>query len=170
MTSPTSPLPIVREGRPSDLAEIVRVTNLAYAVEAFCIQGSRTDEGDVSDRMTHGTFLVVEDPEAPGRLVALVHVDPGPDRGYLGTLSVDPGHEGTGLARALVREAEARCRAVGSRFLDLSVVNLRKELFPFYRKLGFAPMGVIPFPMPSKLILPCHLVQMTKALVADESL
>jgi hypothetical protein len=65
---------------------------------------------------------------------------------------------------------EDRCREACARFLDLTVVNLRKELFPLYRKLGFAPTGVIPFPMPSKLILPCHLVQMTKALVPDEAL
>ncbi|HJV22757.1 MAG TPA: GNAT family N-acetyltransferase [Holophagaceae bacterium] len=170
MPAPVPSSPVVREGLPSDIPEIVRVTNLAYAVEAFCIQGTRTDETDVADRMSHGTFLVVDDPERQGRLRALVHLDPGPDRGYLGTLAVAPGHQGTGLARALVVEAESRCRAACSRFLDLTVVNLRVELFPFYRRLGFAPMGVIPFPMPSKLILPCHLVQMTKALVPDEAL
>lgn len=159
-----------REGRPSDIPEIVRVTNLAYAVEAFCIKGLRTDQGDVTDRMATGTFLVVEEPRHPSRLVGLVYLSLSPDRGYLGTLAVDPDWQGSGLSRLLVDAVEARCRQACVRFLDLTVVNLRKELFPFYRKLGFAPTGVIPFPLPSKLILPCHLVQMTKALVPDVAL
>ncbi len=169
MASP-HPLVTVREGQAADIPEIVRVTNLAYAVEAFCIQGLRTDEGDVTDRMAAGAFLVVDDPARPGHLMGLVYLSLSPDRGYLGTLAVDPGHQGSGLARRLVEAVEDRCRQACVRFLDLTVVNLRKELFPFYRKLGFAPMGVIPFPRPAVLILPCHLVQMTKALVADESL
>lgn len=169
MSSPTSPY-LLREGTAADIPEIVRVTNLAYAVEAFCIQGARTDQGDVADRMAAGTFLVAEDPRETGRLAGLVFLSFSPDRGYLGTLAIAPHLQGSGLARMLVAAVEARCRAACVRFLDLTVVNLRKELFPFYRKLGFAPVGVIPFPLPSKLILPCHLVQMTKALVPDDTL
>ena len=160
----------IRTGIPSDISEIVRVTNLAYAVEAFCIRGERTDLGDVTDRMAAGTFLVAEDADAPGTLAGLVYLALSLDRGYLGTLAVAPHLQGSGLSKALVGAVEDRCREACARFLDLTVVNLRKELFPFYRKLGFAPNAVLPFPMPSKLILPCHLVQMTKALVPDETL
>ncbi len=169
MPRPSSPY-VLREGLPTDIPEIVRVTNLAYAVEAFCIQGARTDQGDVTDRMASGTFLVAEDPREVGGLAGLVFLALSPDRGYLGTLAVAPHLQGSGLARKLVGAVEDHCRTACVRFLDLTVVNLRKELFPFYRKLGFAPTGVIPFPLPSKLILPCHLVQMTKALVPDETL
>ncbi|HJW33265.1 MAG TPA: GNAT family N-acetyltransferase [Holophagaceae bacterium] len=169
MASPLSPV-TVREGHPTDISEIVRVTNLAYAVEAFCIQGQRTDADDVTDRMAAGTFLVVDDPAHPGQLLGLVYLALTSDRGYLGTLAVDPAHQGSGISRRLVEAVETRCREACVRFLDLTVVNLRKELFPFYRKLGFAPNAVLPFPRPAKLIRPCHLVQMTKALVADEAL
>ncbi|MBI3130399.1 MAG: GNAT family N-acetyltransferase [Acidobacteria bacterium] len=170
MSISSEPTYATREGLPSDIPEIVRVTNLAYAVEAFCIKGPRTDQGDVADRMPTGTFLVVEDRRNPSRILGLVYLSLSPDRGYLGTLAVDPDLQGSGLSRILVDAVEARCREACVRFLDLTVVNLRKELFPFYRKLGFAPTGVISFPLPSKLILPCHLVQMTKALVPDEAL
>ena len=170
MSTSSTPANPPREGQPSDIPEIVRVTNLAYAVEAFCIKGQRTDQGDVADRMATGTFLVVEDRRNPGRILGLVYLSLSPDRGYLGTLAVDPELQGSGLSRILVAAVEDRCRQECVRFLDLTVVNLRKELFPFYRKLGFAPTGVIPFPLPSKLILPCHLVQMTKALVPDATL
>ncbi len=171
MSSSSSPSAfLVREGSPSDIPEIVRVTNLAYAVEAFCIHGNRTDERDVLDRMASGHFLVVDHPGSPGSLGGLVYLSITTDRGYLGTLAVAPRLQGSGLAKLLVKAVEVRCREACLSFLDLTVVNLRKELFPFYRKLGFAPTGVIPFPLPSKLILPCHLVEMTKALIPDEAL
>ena len=59
---------------------------------------------------------------------------------------------------------EAHCREAGCTHLDLSVVNLRRELFPYYAKLGFLPTAVLPFPREEKVITPLHLVQMSKAL------
>jgi ribosomal protein S18 acetylase RimI-like enzyme len=152
----------IRPAWPDDLPEIVRVTNLAYEVEAFCLRGARTDEADVEARMGEGLFLVCE--EAPGRLLGSVFLSMAEGRGYLGTLAVDPACQGQGLAQRLVAAVEAECRAAGCRHLDLSVVNLRRELFPFYAKLGFLPTARLPFPRQEKVITPLHLVQMTKAL------
>jgi GNAT superfamily N-acetyltransferase len=160
----------VRIGHPSDIAEIVRVTNLAYAVERFCLEGERTDEADVSSRMAGGQFLVVEAPEAPGTLAGSVYLSISQDRGYLGTLAVDPPFQGQGVAKALVLAVEREADRQGCRFLDITVVNLRKELFPFYAKLGFAANAVLPFPRPAKALQPLHLVQMTKPLRAAEAL
>ena len=93
-----------------------------------------------------------------------MHVEVRGDRGYFGLLSVDPAHQGQGLGRVLVEAAEARCRAAGCRALDIDVVNLRTELPPFYAKFGFRPTGTTPFPAPSKLKQPVHLVVMSKPL------
>jgi ribosomal protein S18 acetylase RimI-like enzyme len=153
-----------REAGPADVPEIVRVTNAAYVVEQFCIQGQRTDAGDVLSRLGSGCFLVVEEPAAPGRLRGSVHLAIAGGRGHLGMLAVDPCHQGTGLARALVAAVEARCRQAGCTRLDLSVVNLREELFPFYARLGFEVAGTLPFPQPQKVLRPLHLVALTKAL------
>jgi GNAT superfamily N-acetyltransferase len=154
----------VRQATQADIPEIIRVTNQAYLVEAFCIKGDRTDVADVAYRMATGTYIVVEG-DAPGRLLGSVYMAfPKAGRGYLGILAVDPAAQGRRLSRKLVEAVEERCRAAGCAFLDLTVVNLRKELFPFYSKLGFAPSDVLPFPRPEKLIQPCRLVQMTKAL------
>ena len=165
---PTSPS--IRIAGASDVDEMVRVTNRAYVVEHFCLQGDRTDAADVTSRMRMGRFLIIDDPQREGALRALVFLSIEADRGYLGTLSVDPAHQGSGLAKALVHAVEEHCRLEGCRFLDISVVNLRRELFPFYTKLGFAPVAILPFPRPEKALEPLHLIQMTKALCAVEDL
>jgi len=159
----------VRNAQPSDSAEIVRVTNRAYAVERFCLEGERTDEADVSSRMAGGRFLVVETPEGPGTLAGAVYLSIAEGRGYMGTLAVDPGFQGKGVAKALVLAVEDRCVLEGCQFLDITVVNLRKELFPFYTRMGFAATAVLPFPRPARILQPLHLVQMTKPLRATEA-
>lgn len=159
----------IRAGIPSDIPAIVRVTNRAYVVEAFCLLGDRTDAEDVRARMEPGRFLVVEDLDQLGRLKAAVYLSITGERGYLGTLAVAPEAQGQGLAKALVATVEAQCRLAGCRFLDITVVNLREELFPFYARRGFAPSGILPFPRPDKILQPLHLVQMTKPLPAPEA-
>lgn len=163
-------LPPIRTASAVDVAEIVRVTNQAYVVEHFCLRGDRTDTPDVASRMRLGRFLVIDVPGQIGTLSALVYLSIEADRGYLGTLSVDPAFQRQGLAKALVLAVEERCRQEGCRFLDISVVNLRKDLFPFYLRLGFTPVAILPFPRPEKALRPLHLVQMTKALLAPEDL
>lgn len=158
------PGPRIRPAGPADIPEIVRVTNAAYLVEQFCLQGDRTQASDVQGRMGSGRFLVVEDEAGLGNLRGSVHLTIAAERGHLGMLAVDPGHQGTGLARALVAAVEAQCRLAGCTHLDLSVVNLREELFPFYARFGFVPMGTLPFSQPDKVLRPLHLVRLSKAL------
>lgn len=162
--------PSIRIAIPSDIDEIVRVTNRAYVAEQFCLKGDRTDAADVSLRMESGRFLVIDDPTRPGLLRGLVYLSVAEDRGDLGTLSVDPSFQGLGLAKALVTAVEDHCRREGCRFLDISVVNLRKELFPFYAKLGFTPNAILPFPRPEKMLEPLHLIKMTKPLCPTDDL
>jgi hypothetical protein len=50
--------------------------------------------------------------------------------------------------------------------MDLSVVNLRTELLPWYRRLGYETCGTEPFPDPGKLKQPAHFVLMTRHLGA----
>lgn len=160
----------VRLADPADADEIVRVTNRAYVAEQFCLQGDRTDAADVMARMREGCFFVIDDPAQEGALRGLVYATVSGDRGYLGTLSVDPAFQGLGLSKILVAAVADHCRRAGCLFLDITVVNLRKDLFPFYTKLGFAPMGILPFPRPEKMRQPMHLVQMTRPLHPVEEL
>ena len=48
--------------------------------------------------------------------------------------------------------------------MDLQIVNLRTELPPFYRRLGYAESGEMPFAAEAKPKLPCHFIRMSKPL------
>ena len=59
-----------------------------------------------------------------------------PARAYFGMLAVAPAAQGRGLGRALIEAAEAHARREGAGAMDIRVVSLRTELFPFYRRFG----------------------------------
>ena len=155
-----------RRATSRDIPAMVRLINAAYRVEDFFVDGDRTNATDLEKKMSvpGACFLVIDGHEST-ELGGSIYVEVRGDRGYFGMLSVDPAHQGAGLGRALVTAAEDHCRASGCRFLDLDVVNLRTELPPFYRKLGYAPFGTGPFPTGEKLTRPAHVILMTKPLV-----
>ena len=155
-----------RPATTDDVAAIVRLVNAAYRVEDFFVRGDRTSEEDVRARLaaSNGAFLVMDTP-GDDTLAGAVYVEIRGDRGHFAMLAVDPAREKQGIARSLVRAVEAHCLEAGCRHLDIDVVNLRRELPPFYEKLGFAPRGTAPFPDTAKLRRAAHVVLMTKPLV-----
>lgn len=156
----------VRKAGPSDVPELVRLINAAYRVEDFFIDGDRVDAGDVRAHMTEpGAVFLVVDGDA-GRLAGCVHVVVNGTRGHFGLLSVDPALQRAGLGRSLVVAAEDYCRQAGCHEMDLVYVNVRNELPPFYRRMGYVETGATS-PLPGaggKLKQPAHLVEMLKAL------
>ena len=167
MTPQANPatISIVRNADIGDLNAIVDVTNRAFVSEQFCVNDDRTDAADVRHRFATGIFFVVDDPSNRTRLHGSVFCSAENSRGYLGLLSVDPDAQGQGLSRTLVTAVEQHCRNAGCNFLDITVVNARDDLFPFYAKLGFAAVDVLPFPVPERARQPLHLVKMTKPLL-----
>lgn len=160
------PTPLIRTASSADLHAIVRVINVAFLSEAFCVAGDRTDADDIRARFATGIFFVIDDPSERTRLLGSVFCSVEHSRGYLGLLSVDPDARGQGLSRLLLATVEQHCREAGCNFLDITVVNAREDLFPFYARLGFAGYGVLPFPVPERARQPLQLVKMTKPLVA----
>jgi len=96
--------------------------------------------------------------------VATVYVEVRGERGYFGLLSVEPALQGRGLGRLLVDAAEAQCRAVGCTAMDIRVVDVRAELPPFYRRLGYRETGSEPFSEDGAAKMPCRFIVMSKAL------
>jgi predicted N-acetyltransferase YhbS len=95
-----------------------------------------------------------------------VYVEPRGESGYLGLLSVDPARQARGLGRSLVAAAEDHCRGAGCRRMEMLIVNLRTELPPYYRRLGYAESGTAPFPDNGRAKQPCHFIRMSKPLDA----
>lgn len=146
----------------ADVEAIVVVTNLAYAVERFFKSGPRVQTAEVRSLVNHGSFLVVDDDNG---IAASVYMSVTGETGYLGLLSVAPARQGQGLGRVLTGEIESRCAAAGCTRLEITVVNLRMELFPFYERLGFRKTGaILPMPDAHDTTQPCHLVVMAKAI------
>ena len=145
----------------ADAGVITAVINAAYQVERFFIDGDRTSEDEVRRYMAKGAFLVAEE---DGRPAGCVYIEQRGDRGYFGLLAVDPAQHGKGLGRTLVEAAEERFRRAGCLAVDISVVDLRTELPPFYRRLGYVETGTAPFPDPEKATRPCHFILMSKPL------
>ena len=145
-----------------DAEAIVTVINAAFRnAESFLIDQDRIDAETVRDLLQKGSFLIADD---LGVLCGCVYMEPRGDRSYLGLLSVDPQRQKSGLGSRLMQAAEDHCAKAGSRFMDLRIVNVRKELPSFYRRRGYVDAGTEPFPPGLNPKLPCHFVKMSKPL------
>jgi N-acetylglutamate synthase-like GNAT family acetyltransferase len=147
----------------SDLPMVMALVNKAFQVESFFLIGNRLDPERTRQYFEKGRFLLAEE---RGALAGCVYVEPRGDRSYLGLLSVDPARQKCGLGRQLVSAAEEFAREIRARHMDLTVVNLRTELPPFYEKLGYTVSGTQPVheDLASRVNQPCHLIRMSKPL------
>jgi GNAT superfamily N-acetyltransferase len=152
----------LRLGETHDAEAITAVINAAFRrAESFLIDRDRVDFQTVRDLLRKGKFLLADD---NGILRGCVYVEPRGDRSYLGLLSVDPQFQKSGLGSKLMDAAENYCVQAGSRFMDLQIVNQRKELPAFYQRRGYVETGTAPFTPGLSPKLPCHFVKMSKPL------
>lgn len=149
----------IRPATTRDVDDLVRVINAAFVVERFFIDRDRTDAESVHVLFAKGGFLVGED--AAGGIVACVYTERRGDRGYFGLLSVAAECKRHGYGRQLIDFVEAHFRSTGCRQVDIRVVNLRTELPPIYRRLGYVESGTEPFEDP-RALRPCHFILMSK--------
>lgn len=130
-------------------------------MERFFLDGDRIRLEEVRARFETGTFIVAESGDS---LAGCIYVELRGERAYLGLLSIAPERQRSGLGTLLTFAAEDFCRANGCRVVDLMIVNLRKELPVFYRRLGYVENGTAPFPAEVQPKQPCHFVKMSKPL------
>ena len=167
-----------------DAADLARIINDAFIVEAFFKIGDRTSAEEIAALMNAGgEFLVLEGPHRrsgdlsaeagsakveaakAGTLPAgCVYLKCTGDGAYFGMLSIAPPWQRQGLGRQLIDAAEARARESGCRVMDIHIVNLREELPPYYRRFGYAETGVLPFSDRDRASRPCFFIVMSKPL------
>jgi N-acetylglutamate synthase-like GNAT family acetyltransferase len=152
----------IRQAHEDDAAALVRLINAAFQVERFFLGSDRLNLAEVRSRMKRGEFLLLED---AGGLVGCVYAELRGERGYIGLLSVEPERQKSGLGRVLMDAAEQYFREKNCRIAELRIVNLRTELPPYYRHLGYREAGTEPFPKEIPAILPCHFIVMVKELL-----
>jgi GNAT superfamily N-acetyltransferase len=154
--------PQIRWAEARDVAAIARVVNLAFRrAERFFVEGDRIDAATLRTMMAKGKFIVAED---AGGLAGCVYLELRGERAYFGLLAVEPERQGRGVGQLLIREVEEAARRAGCRMMDIQIVNLRSELLPFYRGLGYVETGTAAFPEHVVTTQACHFIVMSKAL------
>ena len=154
---------LIRVAEPADAAQITTLINSAFRIaEGFFVDGPRIRQAEVEEHLAKGAFLLAE---TDGKLDGCVYVELRGERSYLGLLSVDPTCQQSGFGSTLMIEAEKHCRQRGSRFMDICIVNLRKELPSFYARRGYVETGTGPFQEDVVTKLPCHFINMSKPLL-----
>ncbi len=153
----------IRPATAADRPRLIPLINSAFSVETF-LQGPRTDEERLAASMERGTLLVAENRD--GRILASVYTELRGTHGYLGMLAVDPAYQRYGLGRRMMKTAEAHFRDQGCDRLEITVLSLRPELLPIYRRFGFVETGTEEFHYPHPLApgLECHCIVMKKPL------
>jgi ribosomal protein S18 acetylase RimI-like enzyme len=150
----------IREATADDVDAIVALINRAFAVESFFKSGPRINSEMLQQMMQDGKFLLLIDKD---ETAACVFVKVMGERGYLGTLSVDPDRQKSGLGARMMREAEDYFRA-GCKVVDIRLVNLRTELPAIYRKFGFVETGTQSAEVIKSATRPVHFITMSKEL------
>jgi GNAT superfamily N-acetyltransferase len=81
-------------------------------------------------------------------VMGCVHITRRDGRGvYIGLLAVEPGLQGKGLGRRLLRAAEQYAHDFGALHAEMMVIKQRRELIDYYQRQGFRLTGEErPFP------------------------
>jgi ribosomal protein S18 acetylase RimI-like enzyme len=151
----------ISRAQSADAEAIARLVNLAFRRERFFVDDDGTNPEKVRELLQQGTFLLAKE---NGAVAGCGYGELHGERGYLGLLAVDPDRQRSGLGSQLMNAAEQYCRKARCQVMDLTIVNLRKELPEFYRRRGYSENGTEPFPAAAQARVACHLVRMSKAL------
>jgi predicted N-acetyltransferase YhbS len=153
----------VRLATAADNSSLILLVNSAYAIETF-LEGTRTDEDRLTAMMRKGNILVAED--SSGQILACIYTEVRGSRGYLGQFAVDPAHQGARLGRFVVEAAEDHLRRQSCEAVDITVLSMRTELPPIYRRFGYIETGIEEFhpTQPLKSGVDCHCIVMSKQL------
>ncbi len=152
----------VRVAGLDDVAKITVVINTAFRpAESSFIDQDRITEDEVVELLKVGNFLLTEDGKD---LTGCVYVEARGSRAYLGLLSVEPSRQQTGLGSVLMAAADDQARALGCHFIDIKLVHLREDLPAYYKRRGYVVTGTSPFPEELETKVPCHFIDMAKAL------
>src|SRR5208282_2013725 len=134
---------LVRVAETHEAQAITAIINAAFRqAESSFIERDRINVDKVQSLLSTGEFLVSE---VDGIITGCVYVEMKADRSYLGLLAVDPKAQKSGIGSKLMTAAEDHCRKLGSRFMDIQIVNLREELPAFYHCRGYVETGSAPF-------------------------
>lgn len=132
-----------------DIDALATLVNSAYrgehakkgwTTEADLIDGTRTDAAALSDVLKKpGTVILKYQRE--GAIVGCVELRINDGKLYLGMLTVEPGLQGGGIGKEMLRAAEDYARDQKCRSVYMTVITIRKELIDWYKRHGYVDTG-----------------------------
>ena len=145
-----------RNAGAGDIDAVVALVESAYrgdasrqgwTTEADLLGGRRTGVDDVAACLQRPRSRILL-AERDGALLACAHVAEEDGTGYFGMFSVDPAHQGGGIGKHLLAEAERSVRDDWSLpTMRMTVIDVRDELIAFYERRGYRRTGIFkPFP------------------------
>lgn len=123
-------------------------------------------ELELEPLIASGNFITVKRGD---QLVGCLFFEPvsedGAIRIHFGPFAVDPSVKGQGIGKVLLADLDRRAEEIGAKSLDIEVVNVRDDLFPMYRKMGFIERGEAPFVAPERTTRAVHFILMRRELL-----
>lgn len=165
-----------------DIPDLASLLNRAFAAIAWhnetrLYTGTRTSDIRLRQEMAgspNGTFLQWK---RHGDRLGCVFLTPtkwDEKTWYLGTLSVEPSMQGSGMGQKLLKMAEEYAQQRGAIAMQIQVVQVREPLVEWYKRKGYQPTGaIVPFPYDIEGIDPLrddmHFIVMQKRLAQATS-
>jgi GNAT superfamily N-acetyltransferase len=117
--------------------------------------------------MVEGAFLAAIDPGTQ-QIAGCIYVNVTERSGYFGMLAVAAIAQGRWLGLRLIQAAERQVRDEGALTIEIEVVNLRAELFPYYHRLGYEETGETRPYVHRPVTRTCHFVVLRKRLAGHD--
>jgi ribosomal protein S18 acetylase RimI-like enzyme len=145
-----------RDATDADVDALVALIESAYrgddsragwTTEADILEGQRTDpEGVLEVIKSPGSRLIVVEREE--QVVACCQLEHRGAHAYFGMFAVGPAHQGGGLGKVIIAEAERIARASwGVPEMHMTVISVRDDLIAWYERRGYRRTGkMTPFP------------------------
>ena len=151
----------IRFAQESDLPALLVMINAAFEIERPFKLEPRLDAEHARHYFRKGRFLLAEDDA--GLRMSSNWTEKSPISACSPSILL---RQKTGLGRQLTTAAEDFARDQGALRMELTVVNLRTDLPPYYRKLGYVEVGEEPMPeeWASRINRPCHFIRMARSL------
>jgi hypothetical protein len=153
-----------RKATLEDVSRIVALVNSAYrgnasrvgwTTEADVLDGQRTDANEVNNLITSNNSLMLLCMQGEN-MIGSVHLQHGKGVAFMGMLVVEPGLQGKGIGKQLIKSAEETAiKMWGVDKILMYVISLRAELIAFYERRGYRRTGKFKdFPNDEKFGIP----------------
>jgi ribosomal protein S18 acetylase RimI-like enzyme len=132
-----------------DVTFITDLVNSAYrgdtsrkgwTTEADLLDGTRTDSAAIEELIRRPQTTILKYVRE-NTIIGCVELDHRGDKLYLGMLTVQPGLQGTGIGKELLKAAEEEARRQKCDGIFMTVISVRHELIDWYLRHGYVDTG-----------------------------